>query len=216
MPEHPRIAEILAAIRAAKHRIPGILGPCPTTIVAVGNPYGLAFALAAHGKHQDQYIVFSGLQPAAIVEIHHSRATPTVTLQAILRDRNGPTLPVDQILAHGMGPIDSPAANIRIPLILQVVQAIVVEHSAGIIHPTTRWRVVKLRPPQVSIFGNRQRWHVCRGHLSYAGRQHCSRHPGDDHETAAVQGYTRLDRRFVAAGDVHFGHRRFPWLQRFQ
>ena len=111
---------------------------------ALGTGRDLA-GLSAVGQDGHDGLVIARLKPGRILPIDDGRARPAAAPDLVRRQRAGELLPVHQIGADRMAPVlVGPRPPRRLMLKAQVIDALVVEQSVGIVDPVLLRREVEL------------------------------------------------------------------------
>ena len=157
VPEHLRVAEVVRA--DVEDRVAGVLGPGGTAVGAVGEGLLLlAGRLLRTGVHGDQGRVLPGPEAGGVVLVQHHAAGEDHFL-VVLRNGQRELLPVGQVGADGVAPGHvAPGVAGRVVLEEQVVPALVVDQSVGVVHPVLGRGEVELGPVLLVVEGVGHGW----------------------------------------------------------
>ena len=123
IPESLGVAEVLLA--ADQHRVACIF--LKGLSIVIGDGHRLRLTLSSRGIESHHLIVLL---------VDHARATED-RAQRIGLDSNGLRLPVYKVFRGGVSPVHIlPLRTVGVPLIEQMVDAILIEHAVRVVHPT--------------------------------------------------------------------------------
>ena len=93
-------------------------------------------------------------ESSGVVEIQKTATRPDAALDQLLRDGDGPFLPVNQVGAFKMPPVHvAPENTERIVLVVEVIDTVCKNHAVRVIVPATAGRGMELIAVRLGVVG---------------------------------------------------------------
>ena len=148
IPEHLRVAEVGESVKRREDGVVLILGEGQSVVGGIGHALYLSVLLAGRGIEGNDG---AGTVASGVVDIDDRRTREDMP-HGVAGQCCGLFGPVEEVAAHGVTPMHvAPLRAIGIVLIIEVPDAILIEHAVGVVHPTVGRRMVIHRAIVVGV-----------------------------------------------------------------
>lgn len=139
VPEHLGVAEVLQPVKGGQNGVVLIFGKGAAVVGAVGHALNLAVLVAGRGiEGNDGILAVSG----RVVLVHHRAAREDVA-HRVARNGRLEVLPVYEVAADGVAPVHvAPLGAVGVVLEVEVILAVLIYQSVGVVHPAVDGGVV--------------------------------------------------------------------------
>ncbi|CDF21156.1 unknown [Prevotella sp. CAG:617] len=139
VPEHLGVAEVLQPVKGGQNGVVLIFGKGAAVVGAVGHALNLAVLVAGRGiEGNDGILAVAG----RVVLVHHRAAREDVA-HRVARNGRLEVLPVYEVAADGVAPVHvAPLGAVGVVLEVEVILAVLIYQSVGVVHPAVGGGVV--------------------------------------------------------------------------
>ncbi|CDB10232.1 unknown [Bacteroides sp. CAG:633] len=139
VPEDFRVAEVLQSVERSQDGVLFVLGVGAAVVVAVGHALYLSVLVAGRGVESNHGV----LAVAGAVVLVDNGATREDVSQRVACDGRVEVFPMNEVAADGVSPVHvAPLRSVGVVLEVQVIFAVFVDQTVGVVHPAIERRVV--------------------------------------------------------------------------
>ena len=139
VPEYFRVAEVFQSVERGEDGVALVLGVGAAVVGAVSHALDLSVLVAGRGVEGNQSV----LAVAGAVVVVDYRAAREDVPQGVAGDGRCEVFPVDEVFAHRVAPVHvAPLGTVGVVLEIEVILAVFVDQTVGIVHPAVERGVV--------------------------------------------------------------------------
>ena len=139
VPEDFRVAEVLQSVERRQDGVLFVFGIGAAVVVAVGHALYLSVLVAGRGVESNHGV----LAVAGAVVLVDNGATRENVSQCVAGDSRIKVFPVDEVAADGVSPVHvAPLRSVGVVLEIQVIFAVFIDQTVGVVHPAVERRVM--------------------------------------------------------------------------